>query len=78
MSVENPNWPPFLDLTNYNPKKGTSEFYLFAGANLHGKGADSVDAEDGILSTYEVSAMDLHGTDMVVLSACETGLGEVK
>ena len=51
---------------------------LFAGSNLHGEGADSAGLEDGYLSAYEVSAMDLNGTDMVVLSACETGLGEVK
>ena len=51
---------------------------LLAGANQHGKLADSLGAEDGILTAYEVSAMDLTGTDLVVLSACETGLGDVK
>ena len=51
---------------------------LLAGANLHGEGANRVAAEDGILTAYEISAVNLEGTELVVLSACETGLGEVK
>lgn len=56
-----------------------SGIYL-SGANraLSAQSSDIVDGTaDGILTAKEVADMDLRGLDMVVLSACRTGLGAV-
>jgi tetratricopeptide (TPR) repeat protein len=52
---------------------------LLAGANHAWQTGKPLrpDMEDGILTAYEISQMNLAGTELVVLSACETGLGDI-
>jgi CHAT domain-containing protein/tetratricopeptide (TPR) repeat protein len=52
---------------------------LLSGANNYwGKLNQNNTVEDGILTANEISNLDLSACQLVVLSACETGLGEVK
>ena len=74
----------FLTFTNNLPqyfedKAMTRSGLLMAGANNALMGEKlSQGIDDGILTAKEISQMDLRGLDLVVLSACETGLGEIK
>lgn len=72
--------PFFNNIVSFT-QKNESLFYsglLFAGANNTWNGVNILpEVEDGILTADEVSRIDLSNCKLVVLSACNTGLGSV-
>ena len=75
----------FLEVFNYgksNYTQKTKDELFYSGLIMSGgqmawtNSTFEIEKDDGILSSYEISKIDLHNVDLVVLSACETGLGD--
>jgi CHAT domain-containing protein len=63
------------ELKLFNPL--LRSWLFFAGANNIGNTANG-EASNGVMTALEATSLNLTGTKLVVLSACETGLGDVR
>ncbi len=62
----------FIEGAGINPMLRSG--LIFSGV----KNEEDIQGEDGVLTAYEASSLALDSTRLVVLSACETGTGEVR
>lgn len=75
-----PSLENFSDVVLDNPMHRSGIALSGAEATLKAWGAGKIPdtSRDGILTAEEMTRLDLSGTWLVVLSACETGLGEAR
>ena len=72
-SLSNPNNPVKEDVAL------THSFLVMSGGNrIVNRAYNISENNDGILTSKEISQLDLRGLDLVVLSACESAMGDVE
>ena len=77
--VERTNWPIGVHADNAKDNVLLRSGLMLTGASEADKSKAGLDSNNnGIITSYEAMNLDLKGTNLVVLSACETGLGEIK
>lgn len=77
--VEHTSWPIGVHADNAKDNVLLRSGLMLTGASEADKSKAGLDsANNGIMTSYEAMNLDLKGTSLVVLSACETGLGEIK
>jgi CHAT domain-containing protein len=75
LKEEGTDAPFFMSSANVLQRSGI----VFAGANQVTSGKKPVQGiEDGIVTAYDISNVNLQNTKLTVLSACETGLGKIE
>jgi len=63
-------------INNADPMKRSG--LIFAGANNINASMVNDTADEGIMTAFEVSQLNMSNTALVALSACETGLGDIQ
>lgn len=76
MNIERRMQSSFEMSLQQDPMFRSGLLFKNGGKLLENSGA--INQEDGILTAYEAQNLALEQTDLVVLSACETGLGELQ
>jgi CHAT domain-containing protein len=77
--IEKASWPIGVSADNAKDNVLLRSGLVLTGVMEADKMNPTMDSvSNGVMTSYEAMNLDLKGTKLVVLSACETGLGEVK
>jgi CHAT domain-containing protein len=77
--IEKASWPIGVSADNAKDNVLLRSGLVLTGVVVTDKLNPTMDSlSNGVITSYEAMNLDLKGTKLVVLSACETGLGEVK